>query len=116
MHQVLKHEVSQQPALGGVGVLGLDAALPRVAAFVRVLSLQQREEEAEAEVGGASASRCACSCHERKPQLYFASVDVERCYDHIRPQGLLTLLRGACARLCRKMMTIIRLRRPILPF
>lgn len=97
MHQVLKHELSQQPALGGVGVLGLDAALPRVAAFVRALSLQQQEEAAE--VDGASAFACACLCHERKQQLYFAAVDVERCYDHIRPEGLLTLLRGACARL-----------------
>lgn len=65
--------------------------------------------------GASSASRCACSCHERKPQLYFASVDVERCYDHIRPQGLLTLLRGACARPGRKVIMVIRLRRPTPP-
>lgn len=94
MHQVLKHELSAQPALGGVGVLGLDAALPRVAAFVRALQQLQEQEHTE-------ASACACLCHRRRQrQLYFAAVDVERCYDHIRPQGLLTLLRGACLPAC----------------
>lgn len=92
VHQVLKHELSAQPALGGVGVLGLDAALPRVVAFVRALQQLQEQEHTEASV-------CACICH-RQRQLYFAAVDVERCYDHIRPQGLLTLLRGACLPAC----------------
>lgn len=89
VHQALKYELAAHPSLGGVGVLGLDAALPKVAAFVRELRAIRQIEEETGE-GGV----CGCGCHE--PQLYFAAVDVERCYDHIRPEGLLALLKGAC--------------------
>jgi hypothetical protein len=85
--------------------LGLDAALPRVAAFTQSLRAVRAQAQAQATAAAAAAAAaeegggvCGCDCHchgDGGVGLYFAAVDVERCYDHIRPQLLLTLLRGA---------------------
>lgn len=89
--------------------MGLDAALPRVAAFTRALRAlrrrqqQERERERGAGADNCNCGNCDCPCHAPAPAvgeeeeggLYVAAVDVEKCYDHIRPLGLLALLRGA---------------------
>lgn len=85
--KALKFELAARPSLGGIGVLGLDAALPKVAAFAQ--SLRQLPPSAP--------ESCGCACHGGtggRRRLYMAAVDVERCYDHIRPHALLELLRG----------------------
>ena len=110
--QVLKYEMSRRPSLAGVGVLGLDAVHRPLLRFVEQVRGRTGGREGRKEGrGGEREGRCGCACHHGSreeegeddgwretngdaPPLYFVSVDVERCYDHIQVHRLMDILRG----------------------
>ncbi|CAM9992574.1 unnamed protein product, partial [Phaeothamnion confervicola] len=78
---VLKYERRVQPVLGGAGVIGVDEVGTRLAPTAA-------PSVAEAPATTASAAAAL------SPQLYFASVDVQHCFDTIDAARVVALVRS----------------------
>jgi hypothetical protein len=86
---VLKHIYNQKPSLGGFGVFGLDEVHEKFRRFKQNLS-----NDKENVLQNKSNVSNIISENFEEQKYYFASIDLEKCYDNVNTNMLYDLLKS----------------------